>query len=132
MKRSSFNDYQDKRVADEFLDGHKPCTLCQTTTPVNDLATYGARCRRCYDAYCAEANPRNRSAVGPMTLAEKQALIRSIANVGKQGQRGPKDWAYRLREREQGGAYLTRVQRTAWREALKTEIENEARAEEAA
>jgi uncharacterized membrane protein len=118
MKRNAFDDQNDRRVADDFLDGHLPCRWCQATTPKADLATYGARCRRCYEAYCAEANPRNRVAVGPMTLAEKQAVIRSIANIGKGGVRGPKDWAHRLCSREQAGERLSPAQRKAWREAL--------------
>jgi hypothetical protein len=52
-----------------------------------------------------------------MTLTQKKALIASLASVGKVAQ-NPKAWAERLRDREQGGSYLTRVQRQAWREVL--------------
>jgi hypothetical protein len=117
-RRTAFDDRRDQRVADDFHKDHLPCRWCQASTPVADLAEYGARCRRCYDAYCAEANPRNRRNVGPLTLAEKRAVISAIANVGKGVPRGPKDWAHRLRERELAGEQLSILQRKCWREAL--------------
>jgi hypothetical protein len=52
-----------------------------------------------------------------MTLAQKKALIASLASVGKVAQ-NPKRWAEVLRDKEQGGSYLTRVQRDAWRQVL--------------
>ena len=128
---STYRATRDQRIANDFLAEHAPCRFCQSSTPVNDLATYGARCRACYEAYCAEANPRNRRSVGPMTLSEKKALIASLANVGKATQ-NPRRWAQTLRQREQGGEYMTRVQRTAWREALRPELDNEARTVEKA
>lgn len=117
MKRSTFDDYKDKRMADDFLSEHMPCSFCQASTPTSDLATYGARCRPCYDRYCAEANPRNGKSIGPLTLAQKRALIKAGESFGTSPQ-NPKRWAETLRDREPGGSYLTRVQRQAWREVL--------------
>ena len=126
---STYRATRDQRIANDFLSEHSPCRFCQSSTPVCDLATYGARCRACYDAYCVGSNPRRR--IGAMTLSEKKALIASLANVGKATQ-NPRRWAQLLRRREQGGEYMTRVQRTAWREALRPELENEARTVEMA
>lgn len=114
---STYREKRDQRIADDFHSEHMACSFCKASTSVSDLNTYGARCRPCYDAYCAQANPARARSVGPMTLTQKKALIASLASVGKVAQ-NPKAWAERLRDREQGGSYLTRVQRQAWREVL--------------
>jgi hypothetical protein len=114
---SNYREKRDQRIADDFHSEHMPCSFCKASTPTSDLAMYGARCRPCYDAYCAQMNPPKGRSIGPMTLAQKKALIASLASVGKVAQ-NPKRWAEVLRDKEQGGSYLTRVQRDAWREVL--------------
>lgn len=42
-----------------------PCSFCGDATPHGTLATFGARCKPCFDAYCLErpeppANPQGR------------------------------------------------------------------------
>lgn len=48
-------------TADQYL----PCSCCGYATPHSALATFGARCKPCFDAYCLEqpkppANPQGR------------------------------------------------------------------------
>lgn len=58
---------------------------------------------------------------GPIPAKVAQALdkLREPADVERQ-YRGPKGWAYRLRDREAQGDKLSPVQRKFWREALNT------------
>jgi hypothetical protein len=44
---------RDQRIADEFLDGNMPCSICGAHTSRDDLSTLGARCRPCYELYCS-------------------------------------------------------------------------------
>lgn len=110
---------RDRRIADDFLADHLPCNRCATSTPRDDLATFGAMCRTCYAAYCAECNPRwwpNRE----LTADERAAVIkRAKSRLAKLGERpDPKRWAHRLREREEAGKPLGLVQRRFSREVL--------------
>lgn len=46
-------------------DQYLPCSFCGGATPHSALATFGARCKPCFDAYCLEqpkppANPQGR------------------------------------------------------------------------
>ena len=48
-------------MSDQYL----PCSFCGGATPHSALATFGARCKPCFDAYCLErpkppANPQGR------------------------------------------------------------------------
>lgn len=48
-------------------DQYQPCSFCGMATPHSALATFGARCKPCFDAYCLErpkppANPQGRQA----------------------------------------------------------------------
>jgi hypothetical protein len=52
----------------------------------------------------------------PEVVAATRDAFRALS------QRGDKDWAYALREREGRGKGLTRFQRDAWREALANEV----------
>ena len=78
-------------------EGRLPCRWCQKQTLVSTLAEYGARCFACYEAYCRDV-PR-----APQTGDKR---------------RGPRAWAYALRDREQAGERLTIAQRAAYRDAL--------------
>lgn len=111
---------RDQRVADDFLYTQAACRFCGRMAEHADLVTYGARCRACYDAYLAEANPSWWPG-RPLTTAERAGLIRKVregmARIGRQ-QQDPRAWAKRLREREQAGERLSGVKRDAWRAAL--------------
>jgi hypothetical protein len=78
-----------------------PCGWCQTMTDRAALSTYGARCFRCYQAYCREPQPGG----SLPSKAEKDA--------------NPRAWAYALKAREEAGEPLTIVQMQAWREAIR-------------
>lgn len=48
-------------------DQYLPCSFCGGATPHSALATFGARCKPCFDAYCLErpkppVNPQGRQA----------------------------------------------------------------------
>lgn len=75
-----------------------PCHRCQTLTQRATLAQYGARCYRCYEAYCQEPQP------SPRFMGDKKL--------------GDKDWAVALKAREESGERLTLAQKIMWREAL--------------
>lgn len=77
------------------------CGWCHAPTDHSTLSTYGARCFRCYQAYCREPMP-------PGMLPSKAA---KDAN--------PRAWAHTLKAHEEGGAQLTLAQSQAWREAIR-------------
>lgn len=54
----------------------------------------------------------------PISLEEKIETLKLLKTLFKTPQ-DPKAWAHRLRERERNGENLSRVQRDAWREALR-------------
>jgi hypothetical protein len=78
-----------------------PCGWCSTPTDRNTLSTFGARCARCYQAYCREPQP-------PGLLPSKAAKDAD-----------PKAWARLLQAAERDGTALTAVQQSSWREALR-------------
>ncbi len=52
--------------------------------------------------------------------ADRPRLVRELSRIAElQAKRGPKQWAYDLRAREQRGETLSQTQRFAWREALR-------------
>lgn len=120
MKRTKFDEYRDQKTAGEFLDNHCECTVCHVMTPRDDLTLYGARCRICYDAWCAAANPSwmpNRALTADERAKLRQHIRNGVAKIAAQAQ-GNKTWAHRLKAREEAGEVLSEVQRKAWREAL--------------
>lgn len=64
--------------------------------------------------------------------ADKKVVGAIMTGLKRAEKCGPRDWAHRLRAREVRCDRLTKFQRSAWREALKTELENEARTVEMA
>lgn len=80
------------------------CGWCGRDTQRETLATYGARCRPCFDAYCAEKPPR---------------VEQPPAGVVPPG---PRAWAYRLQWRHQQGERLTPAQVSMYRECLRNEL----------
>lgn len=57
MKRQSFDERRDQRIANDYHDGHMACSWCNTMTPKAELAELGARCRPCFDDYCRGGRP---------------------------------------------------------------------------
>lgn len=122
------NARRDTAIADDHLANHLPCNRCGTSTPREDLERLGARCRSCFEAFQAEANPSwwpNR----PLTQSERAAVIRKarqgLAQMG-QSQRDPRQWAHDLKAREDAGERLSPVQKQAWRDALRAHLTAEA------
>ena len=97
MKRAVF-DQRDDSVGMP-LDKRRPCMSCSKPTLIGTLSQYGARCKGCYDDYCAAKLPT------PPTTGNKLTG-------------GPKDLAKALRQREEAGERLSPVQKTMWRSAL--------------
>jgi hypothetical protein len=56
----------------------------------------------------------------PADPAKATAALSAMREIGRP-KNGPKAWAYRLRDREQGGERLTLAQRTMWRAAIDME-----------
>jgi len=127
MKRTAFDDRQDREVADDYLTNHLPCRWCNNPAPRDDLSNFGGRCQQCYRDWCAQANPSwwpNR----PLQPHERTAVIKRAKD--KAGRIGamPTDgrrWAHSLRDRElnhggilASGLRMTAAQREAWRTVL--------------
>lgn len=80
-----------------------------------------------FKALCCRApeSPQKRLPV-PMAHPERvkavQGRLEGLVR-GMQGSRDPKEWAWRLRERELGGDRLTKASRDMWREALARELD---------
>lgn len=118
---------RDQAIANDYLANNQPCNRCKAPTPVEDLMSYGARCRGCYEAYLAEKNPAGWPS-RPLTPDERMAVrdrgtkaLRMLAEM----RTDPKRWARVLQEREESGEVLTTIQSQAWKEALKPRIELE-------
>jgi hypothetical protein len=56
-----------------------------------------------------------------MMQAEKIATLNALRDMMK-NRPDPKAWAHKLRARENAGEELTRMQREAWRTALKGDV----------
>lgn len=111
---------RDVAIADDYLANHLACRFCGGSAPRDDLATFGARCRSCYDAYLAEANPSwwpNRA----LTREERAAVMRKtrigMKRIGQQSS-NPRQWAHDLKARENAGERLSIALHLAWRSAL--------------
>jgi len=108
-------------------DTYLACSFCGVQTPHADLATFGARCRVCYDRFCNELTPAymRREARSPAQkrelIAQIQAALKSMVTQAAGGQYRL-SWAKKLQQREQGGEVLTITQKRLWREALRHEI----------
>lgn len=85
------------------IGGRLPCLWCNAPTAGTTLAAYGARCLRCYEAYCREQQP------SPPFAADKR-------------KDGNKAWAHALRAREKSGERLSFAQREMWRAAARNQL----------
>lgn len=118
---------RDQAIADDYLSTQMACGLCKRMVETQELSSYGARCRTCYEAYLAEKNPAGWPS-RPLTPDERMAVrdrgtkaLRMLAEM----RTDPKRWARVLQEREEAGDVLTPIQSRAWKEALKPRIEAE-------
>ena len=99
--KPSNNDYTHND--DRAVPGQpKPCSFCFQLTKHEDLMTYGARCLRCYDAYCNQA---------PAYIAQSTKY-----------QGDPKAWARRIIDRAAAGESIRPISLRYAREALKIEV----------
>lgn len=78
-----------------------PCPGCSTPIDATELATYGNRCRQCYEAFCS-ANTKTR------------------AHLPTHG--GPLGWAQTIVERHRQGESITPVQLQMARNALQPRV----------
>ncbi len=92
----------------------QPCRWCGESTLRTMLAQYGARCFRCFEAYCAEAQ------LAPVFLANPAVD-------------GSKAWAWALKAREEHDPRsMTEAQRAMWRAALQVDLARQWLADEEA
>lgn len=118
---------RDQAIANDYLANNQPCNRCKAPTPVEDLMSYGARCRGCYEAYLAEKNPAgwpNRRLTPDERSAARDRGLQALAQL-RAMRSDPKAWARDLQRREESGEVLTTIQSQAWKEALKPRIEAE-------
>ena len=82
MKRNGFDERRDQQIAAEYHAGHMACSFCGAMTSKDDLSTFGARCRACYDAYCtggryfAPLTPQQRRNMGAAVRAALGGQLR--------------------------------------------------------
>lgn len=75
----------------------------------------------------ARKNGEPKPYVPPLTFADKRAILAKLAALPAQwARRDPKEWAYRLKAREERGEKLNSRQRDAWRSALDQPLAEEA------
>lgn len=87
------NPFDETRKALEQQDTDLlPCRWCQKPTKRETLSNYGARCWKCYEAYC----------IAPIPARDKIAI--SVAD------NHPHAWAHRLHARRQMGQRLSPAQ----------------------
>ena len=118
-----------RRVAEKMGGGSTgdklPCRVCDEPTERATLTDLGARCFRCYAAFCRDGSP-DKSGPGQLTLAQKQQVMASLRGVGETP--GPA-WALKLRARHRAGEQLSPAQVAAYRDALRgTLVDDEAAA----
>ncbi len=115
MSRVGFDQTRDQKIADEFRATNMACSFCGGITDTRTLSAYGARCDECFAVYLNAGRPTPKA----MTRAEKverlQQLKRLLGSMGSPG----REWAKRLKVREEAGEHLTPFQREAWRSAMR-------------
>lgn len=115
MRRTGFDERRDQQVADEYLGDHMACRRCRAPTHRDELSTYGAQCRACFEGWCAEAKPRwlPDRPLTPAELAKLRERIRVglLAMVAQQG--NPRAWIGRMANRIEAGESVGRFQRQA-------------------
>lgn len=97
MKRNAFDEEQDAAASPGRRPDEAPCSKCRADTQRALLALYGAQCWTCYRAWTGEQQPKS--------------------DVGDK-RKGPKEWAFALKRREEAGERLPQASRAMWRAAL--------------
>lgn len=138
MKRSNFDNWQDRKVADDSVQDR--ALMCSAHGCPNRWSVTGCDNRTCCSAH-AWASPhlwpqitqeqldaqtdralRNASRVHqPEPVANVRRLREELAKLGnaiRVSTQNPKAWAHRLKAREEAGARLNDNQSKAWREVL--------------
>lgn len=99
---------RDQRIADEYLGSFAACSKCRQPTEHSELATFGAQCKPCFEAYCAEANSGR---VPPRNLGERKAVLQRLArSAGGVTPNAAATVVKRLREIQASGRHLTASQ----------------------
>jgi hypothetical protein len=86
-----------KDATTEASSNYMPCLFCREPTLRETLSLYGARCFKCYEAYCREP--------------------RVFHDVGKKSD-DPRAWAYALQRRHEAGERLTPAQVNAYKAVI--------------
>jgi len=132
VKRSSFDSFVDRKVADDYLGdtslncsahgcpnrwsydaGTKLCTAHAGAQPHNWSRVTAEQ----LDAHTARAvrRPAQPTPIRPMSKVEKIATLRNLADVFKA--KPARGWIADLQAKKDAGAYLTHAQRTMLRDA---------------
>ena len=118
MKRKGFDERRDQQIANDYTVNHMACSKCGASTERETLVEYGAQCGPCFTRYVTGGKPNppmpSREQMGRTLLALKSAMSLLSAPAGK-------GWAHKLREREERGEEISRIQKQAWRTALREE-----------
>ena len=113
MKRG-FDSRRDQAIADETYSGQAKCTVCGKWAEQEEISSHGSRCRSCFRGYCNELNRD----IGSVHTKEDKLEICAWLRGVMQAPADPKSWATRLRDKEQAGETITRLQARMWRAAL--------------
>ncbi len=112
MKRSSYDERRDQKIADEFTSSLLPCKSCGIQTERDTLTEYGARCGACYTFYITDGRPLP----AMPSLAQRKAAVERLRGlVGASG--NPMGWVDKLKAREAAGERLNMAQRDALKRA---------------
>ena len=98
MSRVSFDDTRDSQTVEYNSNRVMQCQFCGAAAPQKALVEFGARCAKCYEAYCRAPQLR------PKHTGDKD--------------KGPLSWAHALKLREEEGESMSQAQRDSWRAAL--------------
>lgn len=141
MKRSAFDEHRDQRIAAESQsDRHLMCAAhgCPLRWSVNfgeplcsvhngyerhdwPRVTEWLHEREADAAFKRQSQQPERAA-RQFTAADKRAVGQKLRQALRSS--GGRQWAERLRDREQGGEHLTDAQRAMWRQALGRGLRN--------
>ena len=101
------NKVRDVAIADNFLANFRPCTFCGVSTPYEDLAELGARCRPCFDRFCTQCRR-----YPTLSLEERKAMSETLRKAISGGLRQDgRQFVASLQARADAGERLTAGQR---------------------
>ena len=101
------NKARDVAIADDFLSSFRPCAFCGASTPYEDLADLGARCKPCFDSFCTQG--RRFPALSP---EDRKAMAETLRKaIGGGLRQGGRQFVASLQARADSGERLTAGQR---------------------